>query len=168
MPQISAEARNTLPDATVIVQINGTLGDLRTTLTSDPPMSETDIVRKLTQHRFGSFAGGNIQEALTEEVLRIVTNQIEQTVLSEVEDVVKETFKLDEFRLQPDILRRSMKFQAGKYLFDNLYVSYSRTFELKPSEIVKLEYQLGDRTKLTTSLDNKGDFRLGIEFGISF
>ncbi|HOA90253.1 MAG TPA: translocation/assembly module TamB domain-containing protein [Bacillota bacterium] len=168
MPQISAEARNTLPDATVIVQINGTLGDLRTTLTSDPPMSETDIVRKLTQHRFGSFAGGNIQEALTEEVLRIVTNQIEQTVLSEVEDVVKETFKLDEFRLQPDILRRSMKFQAGKYLFENLYVSYSRTFELKPSEIVKLEYQLGDRTKLTTSLDNKGDFRLGIEFGISF
>ncbi|MDD2430698.1 MAG: translocation/assembly module TamB domain-containing protein [Firmicutes bacterium] len=168
MPQIAAEARNTLPDASVMVQINGTVGDLRTTLHSDPPMSETDIVRKLTLHRFGTFAGGNIQEALTEEVLRIVSNQLEATVLGDVEDVVRETFKLDEFRLQPDILRRSMRFRAGKYLLENLYVSYSRTFEVQPSEIVKVDYQVGEKTKLTTSLDNQGDFRLGIEFGVSF
>lgn len=168
MPLISAEALTRLPDADVRVQINGTIDDLRTTLISDPPMSETDIIRKLTLHRFSNFAGGNIQQALTEELLRIVSNQIEATVLGDVENVMKETFKLDEFKLEPNIMERTMKFKAGKYLFENLYFTYSRTLEIKAKEMMKLEYRIKPQTKLTASLDEKGEFRLGIEFGINF
>ncbi len=168
LPLISAEALTRLPSADIRVQVNGTLGDLRTTLISDPPMSETEIIRKLTLHRFSNFAGGNIQQALTEELLRIVTNQIEATVLGDVENVMKETFKLDEFKLEPNIMERTMKFKAGKYLFENLYFTYSRTLEIKAKEMMKLEYRIKPQTKLTASLDDKGEFRIGIEFGINF
>ena len=168
MPLISAEALTRLPESEVRVQINGTIGDLRTTLISDPPMSETEIIRKLTLHRFSNFAGGNIQQALTEELLRIVSNQLEATVLGDVENVMKETFKLDEFKLEPNIMERTMKFKAGKYLFENLYFTYSRTLEIKAKELMKLEYRIKPQTKLTASLDDKGEFRLGIEFGINF
>lgn len=168
VPVISAEALTRLPDADIRVQVNGSLGDLRTTLLSDPPMDETDILRKLTLHRFSSFAGGDIQQALTEELLRIVGSQIEATVLGDVEDAMRETFKLDEFRLEPNVMERTVKFKAGKYLLDNLYFTYSRTLEVKAKEMMKLEYRLRPQTKLTASLDDTGEFRLGVEFGISF
>ncbi len=167
-PVISAEAMSRLPDAEIHVQVNGTIGDLRTTLSSNPPMSETDIIRKLTLHRFSNFAGGNIQEALTEELLRIVGNQLETNVLGDVENVMRQTFKLDEFRLEPNIMERTLKFKAGKYLYDNLYFTYSRTIEVKAKELMKLEYRFRPQTKLTASLDDKGEFRLGLEFNLGF
>ena len=169
IPYLNVTAETVASDTSIRLLLTGPADRLTQTLTSDPPLPEDQIVALLgLPGRISRFAEGDTRAALESEMLQLFDEQVSGRLLSSLEQKVKDVLQLDEFRIKAGLGIDSVSVQLGKYLFDNLYVSYSRTFTQKPYEAFRLELRLTPSMLLSTGLDNTGDLRLGVETKFRF
>ena len=176
---VEAETRVRVPAQTyqVTVRALGTFDRLSTELSSDPPLSQVEVLGLL----FADLSPGELPEArgysetltpqqqlLQERAARALTGQIS----SEVGRVVEQTFGVDTFQLTPsvtDVYQQSSRFEpgarltVGKRLSNRAYLTYSRSLSsTQRDQIILLEYDQTDRLSWILSRNEDRTYALDV------
>ncbi|MGH9347375.1 MAG: translocation/assembly module TamB domain-containing protein [Vicinamibacterales bacterium] len=176
---VEAETRVRVPGQTyqVTVRALGTFERLSTELTSDPPLSEVEVLGllfadldpgQLPEGRGYSETVTPQQQLLQERAARALTG----TLSSEVGRVVEQTFGVDTFQLTPsvtDVYQQSSRFDPGarltigKRLSDRVYLTYSRSLSSTTrDQIILLEYDQTDRLSWILSRNEDRTYALDV------
>jgi autotransporter translocation and assembly factor TamB len=178
---IETETRVRVPDQTyrVMVRAVGTVERFTPEFTSDPPLSEIDVLGLL----FGDATPGRDVElrqyaAVTpqEQLLRErATRALTGTLSAEVGRVVEQTIGVDTFQLTPSLidpnaqsarLDPAARVTIGKRLSDRVYLTYSRSLSSNTrDQIILLEYDAGERVSWMLSR-NEDSQSYALEFRV--
>ncbi|MDI6869792.1 MAG: translocation/assembly module TamB domain-containing protein [Bacillota bacterium] len=148
----------------VKLSVTGPAEKLALNLSSEPPLSQAEIVAALslpgdiTRIVAGQGSGG--REA---ELFRMAEQELSHRVFSGLEVAVADALQLDQLSLAPRFREKNVQLHVGKYLVDNVYLTYTRTMDLEPWETIGLEYRIRYGLTFTTSYDNRGELKWGIE-----
>jgi translocation-and-assembly-module (TAM) inner membrane subunit TamB-like protein len=173
---ISAETRARSAGETfrVSIQIRGTFGKFTPTLTSDPYLSEVQILSLILGGTpdigVGSLQTSNaVEQAKAMQVASLVL--ITSPISSTVAGVVRDILPFDVVQIMPqltnlnnDIALRSLSASArvtlGKRVSNNVYLTYSRTLTGNQDEIILLEFDQSDRISWVLSRNEDRTFAL--------
>ena len=176
---VEAETRVRVPGQTyqVTVRATGTFERLNTEMTSDPPLSEIEVISlllgdvapdPLNPERRASNTETTQQQLLQERAARALTGQIS----SEVGRVVEQTFGVDTFQLTPsvtDVYQQSSAFEPGarltigKRLSNRVYLTYARSLSSTTrNQIILLEYDQTDRLSWILSRNEDRTYALDV------
>lgn len=149
----------------VTLSVTGPVENLSQSLTSDPPLSQADIISALSLPGDISriVEGDKSTGTFEQKVFQMASQQISNQVFSGLENAVAEALQLDQLTLAQGFQEKNVQLHVGKYLVDNVYLTYTRTLELDPSEALGIEYRVRPGLTFTSSYDNQGKFQLGIE-----
>lgn len=170
-PQLDVSAQARAEDALINLHISGQVPELNLQLSSDPPLSEEEILERLALtgkiSRLVRSAGEG--EVTGEEMLSLLDEEIRSTVFRGLEHAVRDVLQLDEFRLERGFAEEQVQMQFGKYLVDDLYVTYSRSLNLEqPAESLRFEYRFRPGVIFTSGFDSRGEIWLGLEGKLRF
>ncbi len=159
---IEAETRVRVPGQTyrVTLQTAGTRERLDFQLTSDPPLSQLDIlsllfgdVRALGDAELNALRTQDLaeQQLLQSRAARLLTSPIS----SEIGRVVEQTFGVDTFQITPSLidpyqqssrLSPNARLTIGKRISDRVYLTFSRSLTSSSrDQIILLEYDQSER-----------------------
>jgi outer membrane protein assembly complex protein YaeT len=149
---IAGQAR--VQDYDIFLKIDGSLEHIEFELTSNPPLSQQDIVALLVSGRtlesLGTSTGG--QQTLEESATSALTGGL----ASGLQGVAK----LDQFSIDPVILGHegdpASRVTVGKQISENLYAAYSTLLGGSSEEIYEVGYKIGRDFKLTSTRDADG------------
>ncbi|MBO8126120.1 MAG: translocation/assembly module TamB domain-containing protein [Firmicutes bacterium] len=170
IPVLAVQAETRVPDALIQLRITGPADDLKLALESNPPMSEQEIVTRLSlPGRLSQLIEGAKEGMWEEELIRLFDEELSSQVMGSIESVVREALQLDEFRIKQAFSEENIQLQFGKYLVDNLYVTYTRTLdEENPLEYLGFEYRFKPNIILNNSISSDGEIRFGLETKLRF
>jgi autotransporter translocation and assembly factor TamB len=176
---VEAQTRVRVPGQTyqITVRAVGTFDRLTTDMSSDPPLSQVEVLGllladldpgQLPEGRGYSETITPQQQLLQERAARALTGQIS----SEVGRVVEQTFGVDTFQLTPsvtDVYQQSSRFDPGarltigKRLSNRVYLTYSRSHSSTTrDQIILLEYDQTDRLSWILSRNEDRTFALDV------
>jgi translocation and assembly module TamB len=143
----------------VMVRATGTMARFTPTFTSDPPLSEVQVLSLLFSNvapgrdvEFGQYSAVTPQEQLLRErAARALTGAI----TNQIGRVAEQTFGVDTFQLTPSLVQPNenssrldpaARLTIGKRISDRAYLTYSRSLSSTTSDqIILLEYDQTDR-----------------------
>ena len=179
---IEAETRVRVPQETyrLTIRASGTFERMSTEFTSDPPLSEIEVLGLLfADLNPGQLPEGRAYEAVTpqqqllqERAARALTG----TVTAGVGRAVEQTFGVDTFQLTPSVgdvvgdpYQQSSRFEPGarltigKRLSNRVYLTYSRSLtSTTRDQIILLEYDQSDRLSWILSRNEDRTFALDV------
>ncbi|MCL4516873.1 MAG: translocation/assembly module TamB domain-containing protein [Firmicutes bacterium] len=183
LPLVNVRGETKVDNYTVTAIISGVVGNLSMDFSAIPALSRDEImsilglpgrINRVFRNRSNPDGGGSLNSELAE----LLQEQIQTQVFGSLRKAVKEGLQLDDFRIEPGIGEEKLRFQFGKYVFNNLYVTYSRTFSSQPldarkedqfaQQFIKFEYRIQPNILFSTSFTDKGDTRLGLEAKLRF
>ena len=180
-PVISLLAQARLPQWSVNLMLSGPVREMAMTLTSDPPMTQTQILAILN-------AGGSLDSRDRggfDEVAGIINAGLHARFLSQFEGRIRNAFGLDQFRIvkgaKGEVLRKTYwekegalnnnrevyNLQLGKYLNDRLYLGCSVALGEQAYEAT-LRYDLSRRISIVAASDDQKRSWLGFEARFKF
>jgi translocation and assembly module TamB len=109
-PQITARAQAVIGDTRVFMTVGGVAPDLSVQWSSDPPMTQQEILALVT----GSGAGGPAAGLVSQELGRLVLGSVGQAI--------QRALRLDEFSISYDT-QSPITLRIGKFIVRNLYLS---------------------------------------------
>ena len=139
MPSLHFYADTKIGTTKVFLSVNGAPGNMDFKLTSSPEMNESEILRLLTLREAYRDGGGGLTAA---DALAI---GLQMTVLADLEDALKKTLGIDQFRVsrgsgslfekysthndkENSDREKSYNVTIGKYINDKLMVRYTHGF----------------------------------------
>ncbi|PKK92015.1 MAG: hypothetical protein CVV64_00950 [Candidatus Wallbacteria bacterium HGW-Wallbacteria-1] len=157
----------------VYLTVTGDNGDLKTSLYSDPPQDQSYIYSLLTKGE--GLSVNSDAEGDSRDALNLVGTELTNTIWKQFSSTFARNMNLSEFTIKSSVLtNRSVQkpvIHLGKYLNDNLYFSYSRSFAENDIEVMGLEYRLRRKLILDTELkkdEDTKDLSLGLKFKRTF
>ena len=153
---IAGQAR--VQDYDIFLKIEGSLEHIEYELTSNPPLSQQDIVALLVTGRtldsLNASAGG--QKSLEESAAGALTSGLASGLGGTIQGVAG----LDQFSIDPTILGHegdpASRVTVGKQISENLYAAYSTLLGGSSEDIYELDYKIGRDFKLTSTRDADG------------
>lgn len=88
--------------------------------------------------------------------------------MGNLEEVVRNGLRLDEFRLEPDLAGERIRISAGKYLLPRVYLSYGQSAAPDATGRLALEYKLGNDWVMSAGIREDGEKEIGIEAKFRF
>ncbi len=157
-PYFDIAATTRVQDYDIYLTLDGSLEHLEYQLTSNPSLSQQDILALLVTGRtlqdLGSTAGS--QGALEETAAKALTGGLAQGLGGAVQGVTG----LDEFSIDPMVVGRegdpASRIRVGKQISENLSAAYSTLLGGSSEEIYQLDYKLGRDFKFTSTRDSDG------------
>jgi len=164
-PQISARAQAVYGPTRVFLDVNGVMPNLTLVWSSDPPMSQADILALV----IGTSGSGSAAGVAGQELSRILLGSVGQAI--------QRALHLDEFTISYDS-QNPVTLRIGKYIVRNLYVALSEVFARAPGPgaaipapgsltrlnytgqaytMLSLEYFLSPNVFVTYDVDTLGD-----------
>lgn len=172
MPDINAKAWTKVSGTRITINLNGPANNMIITFTSQPSLSEEEILMLLTKKGgIGKIVSGNISGAIESELLRVIYEKLQLDFVGEITTTIQELFDID--RMEMDIYNlgweQEVFIYAGKQLNDRLYLQFSSalTSETIDNEW-SLKYYIDDNLMLGGSWEDKDNYKLSIETGIDF
>ena len=173
LPSIRFLAETRLTQAKVRLALTGPLSDMQISLTSEPAMSQTEIIQLLTL-RNAYRAGKQIDAG------DLLTAGLQASFLAEVEGVMRKMLWLDDFTISrgsgsmlenhhpssQDSRDEVYNVEMGKYIGDKLLVRYTQGIG-DDTKRYGVRYDLSDRYGLTFDQES-GDSRYGVQIRVSF
>jgi len=153
---ITSEAR--VKDYDITLKLGGSLEHVELDLTSNPPLSQQDIVALLVTGRTLASINtpGTGQQSLEESAAGAMTGGLAAGLGSTVQTMAK----LDQFSIDPVVLGHegdpASRVTVGKQISENLYAAYSTLLGGSSEEIYELDYMVGRDFKLTSTRDSDG------------
>lgn len=145
---------------------------LKLTLTSEPPLSEKEIMSLLAnQGGLGGFleGNGNVTEMISDEIWRFINQGLRNEFLNKLENSVERALHLDTFQVDPILFGDTkLNVQVGKYVSDKLYVVYNQTFAQDPEQSIGFEYHINRAINLEGIYKGPGDFQVGLNASFQF
>ena len=182
LPHVEVEAATKFNRYRIQLKIGGDLsGDLVTELISDPPLSKSAIMRMLTLQRVS--AGSD--EVTGADLQNMLTAGLETALLGDVEQFIRQTFGIDQFRVYMGRLnsgvdidasktrdltpeeRSQYNFLVGKNLTDRLSVGYTASFNGQYNNLYT-QYAVSDHINFTAARDQDSRKKVSLEYRISF
>jgi autotransporter translocation and assembly factor TamB len=149
-------------EARVIVRVRGRADDPKLLLSSDPGMTESDIIQVLVTGRPPQDSGVGQDQGLQGQALSAATGLLSGLVQQKLAGAVP----VDVLRLEAgDKGLGSGRISVGKYITERLFVSYSYKFgneEEEAENVAKIEYRFAPRWKLETQYSDQqtGEFNI--------
>ncbi|MEG6585091.1 translocation/assembly module TamB domain-containing protein [Dendrosporobacter sp. 1207_IL3150] len=188
-PIIKLEAETRLEKTKILLAVNGPISTMDFNLTAEPAMSQQEIMSLLTlRSRYFDKQNGSADGRDTglgrDELLTILDAGLQMRFVSELENIVREAFGLDEFRIVRDTLlpgqttddknglgydrdREVYNLEFGKYLTDRFMLSYTMGVGHDINKIA-FRYDLSKRMSFTGSYDQLNRHMFGIETRYKF
>jgi translocation and assembly module TamB len=167
---LDLQATTSVQDYDIMLHLAGTIEHFDLGLTSDPSLSETDILALLTVGRTTEQVAKSEQSVGKEEATSMAMQQLlEQGVerLPGIDQVV-DSFQISPV-YDPDLDTSATELSVGKQMLENrLVLRYSTTLESSGRQGVRVEYELSRNVYLIGEQDSQrgfgGDIRFRFEF----
>ncbi len=188
-PVIKLSAETQLENTTVKLAVNGPVSAMDVKLTSEPAMSQQEILSLLTlrSRYFEKQNSGNGADTGLgrDEIVGLLNAGLQMRFLSEVEGAFRNAFGLDEFRLVQGTLSSNTpinssksnqetyggqevyNLEISKYITDRLMLSYSVGVD-NSQHSMSARYDINRHTSITGSIDEQNNSRIGIETRFRF
>ena len=77
---------------------------------------------------------------------------------------------LDELSIETSLLskEKTAKLSIGKYLYKDLYISYTHDIFTFAKDLFKIEYSLGNNSQIITERDEEGNINAGFQFKLRY
>ncbi len=160
----------------VNVELTGTLKGLSTSITSDPPLSQVEILSLLFG---GDTARAEARNAELQTLQReasertLATSRLQQAAVGVVSApltrAVEQTFGLDTVQITPNVgydpyqrLSPTARVTVGKRISNRVYLTFSRSLNAPggADQVILLEYDQNDRLSWILSRNEDGTFAL--------
>lgn len=181
---IQTETQVRVPSQTyrVMVRVTGTMARFTPTFSSDPPLTEVQVLSLLFSDvapgqdvEFSQYSAVTPQEQLLRErAARALTGAL----TSELGRVAEQTFGVDTFQLTPSLvtpntnssrLDPAARLTIGKRISDRVYLTYSRSLSSTTSDqIILLEYDQTDRFSWILSRNEDRTYALDVRVRHTF
>ena len=160
----------------VMVRVTGTMARFTPTFSSDPPLTEVQVLSLLFSDvapgqdvEFSQYSTVTPQEQLLRErAARALTGAL----TTELGRVAEQTFGVDTFQLTPSLvtpnanssrLDPAARLTIGKRISDRVYLTYSRSLSSTTSDqIILLEYDQTDRFSWILSRNEDRTYALDV------
>ncbi len=152
-------------DATVFLNVSGSLEKPEINFYSDPELSTEEIISILSFN--SSIASlrevGTLSKALPEKALQMYIRSNYLTALSS-------SIGLDQLSLETSLLsdEKSAKLSIGKYISRNLFISYTHDIFSFAGDLFKIEYSIGRNSQIITERDEEGKINAGFQFKLRY
>jgi translocation and assembly module TamB len=169
-PVIDLLATTEVQDYDITLHLAGTIDHFDLGLTSDPSLSETDILALLTVGRTTEQVAQSEESVGREEAASIAMQQLLEQGVERLPgiDRLVDSFQIDP-RYDPELNTSTTELSVGKQLLeDRLVLRYSTTLETSGRQAVQVEYELAPNVFLIGEQDSTrgfgGDLRFRFEF----
>ncbi|MEN2985092.1 MAG: translocation/assembly module TamB domain-containing protein [Thermodesulfovibrionaceae bacterium] len=164
-PYLNVSAKTTLSQYSIMLNINGYVDQFNLILTSNPPLSEQELLNLLVLGQNGNYK----KEPTVTEATSFITGQIQ----SLIEERVKGLTGLDVMSVEPTLSKTSgsiaPKVTVGKRLMDGrMIVTYSTVAGTTAEQIIKVEYYVKKGVSLIGVRDEIGGISGAIKFRFEF
>lgn len=168
-PVMTIIAETSVKGYDIRLNLEGEMEHFNLSLSSDPPLSEIDILSLLTVGRFGKELKGIESGIGASEATSFLTGKMQ--------DVIEERFRtltgLDRLEVDPYVSKTtgtiSPRITVSKRLLgDRLFVTFSSAVGTAESNVLKLEYLLNRNISLIGIRDEKGGIGGDIKFRFEF
>lgn len=180
MPDLNLTGKTRYKKTSITLQVTGKPTDIKAHFTSDPPLSESEIIFLLTlgggiKLGEGETSVGSVH--LDSQLIRIAGESIPLAFLEGLENTLGNSLGLDEFYISQDIWK-GPQLILGKYLWDEkMYINYTlnthveqdkNTLEQEEKWYFEVQYKLKPNLNLSYSRNSLGDNQIMLSTSISF
>jgi len=168
LPSIRVVAEARVLDTKVKLRANGPLAQMDFQFTSEPPLSQQQIITLLTLRSRGSSSGGESGGVDGNDQLMLLLNEgLQFTFVQRVETVVQDFLGLDEVHIVRGQNERVTdkevyKLEVGKFITDKFFVSYTMG-NSNTGQIFRYRYDITNHLAIDGEFGSKNDKRLGVE-----
>ncbi|MEW6227625.1 MAG: translocation/assembly module TamB domain-containing protein [Bacillota bacterium] len=169
MPSVDVEAETSAGSTAIYLALKGTPPDgLSLDLSSSPPKSRDEILALLNYPgALAKILEGDVEGALKEEIARIFDQELRLQFVGGIERTFEDVLSLDEFRLQRST-SNELTLRIGKYVVDDLYLTYEKGFGPQSFGVLKFDYFYGPGIVLSGRYDERGIYTFGLEARLRF
>jgi len=147
-PLLDVEARRRVGDVVVIVTLTGRLSEPIVRLSSEPDLPEDDVLAYLV---FGRPARDLRTAGTTPNQLEAAAGAFAAGIaLGEASGVLEDLVPIDSFDVEMREDGRSADLSVGKYITDDVFVTYERRLGSDPIDGVRVHLRLGDNWSIAT------------------
>jgi len=165
-PFFEIEARGTVNRYQVTFGLTGTPSRLAPRFSSDPQLSEAQIVSLMATGDIPQSAGAPVGPAPSssdESVSKAARELLASLATEAVTSRTKDFFRLDRFQIDPTITGTSFdapRVTVGKSLGSNFNATVSFVLSSNQQQIITLDYQLSPAAAIQAKLDETGVYSL--------
>lgn len=168
-PYFDIVSETTAQGYNIRLSLDGYIEQFNLSLSSDPPLDETDIFSLLTVGQIGKNLKGLEGGIGAGEATSFLTGKLQDVI----EDRLKTITGFDRVQIDPSISKSTGTISprvtiAKRLLGDRLYVTYSTAVSTGEEQIWKLEYLLGKNTSLLGVRDERGSLGGDVKFRFEF
>ena len=162
-PNLFGQATIGVGDTQIFVSLSGKASDPNIQLTSQPSMSQTDIMSTIIFGRPANSLSRNQSSSLSAQAAALLG----QVGASEIKKIVGS-------ELAPDVVtvhsegQGGSSLEAGKYLSSDLYLRYRRRMDQEGGQNVGIEYRVWDWLSLESQVGDTRDSGVDVIFNFDF
>ncbi|MCX7723923.1 MAG: translocation/assembly module TamB [Thermodesulfovibrio sp.] len=165
-PYLNISARTSISQYNINLNINGYIDQFNLILSSNPPLSESELLNMLVLGQNGAVGKGIPG---TSEAASFITGQMQEVI----EERVKGLTGLDVMTVEPGVSKTTgsigPRVTVGKKLMDGrMTVTYSTTTATTAEQIIKIEYLIRRGVSLVGTKDEIGGLSGAIKFRFEF
>lgn len=168
VPIFNIQAKTFTKGYRVRLALNGPADKFTLSLSSNPPLSDTDIFALLTAGQVSKDTKGFESGIGATEATALLTGRLQDVI----EERLKYITGFERFEINPHTTQAgavSPKVTVGKRLLgEKLFATYSTSIGTTEEHIIKLEYPLDKNTSLIGSRDERGSVGADIKFRFEF
>ena len=176
LPALHLEADTKLDKTKVYLWVDGPANAMKIKLGSNSDMSDTEILQLLTLR--SAYQGDNKDPSLSSQLSDLLNVSLRMSFLSEVDGIVRNALKVDEFNIARDTLsqenstenlrnREVYNVEIGKYVTDKVMLKYARGIGYDRNK-VSLQYDINDHMSFTGSAADNNAYTVGFEARFRF
>ncbi|HET8759602.1 MAG TPA: translocation/assembly module TamB domain-containing protein, partial [Nitrospiria bacterium] len=169
-PRLDLHATTKVQSYNIAMHLNGTINHFDLDLTSDPSLSETDILALLAVGRTAEQVSRSQTTVGRDEAVSIAMQKLLEEGIQRLPGVdrVVDVFQIDQ-EYDPTLDVSSPRLSVGKQLFnDRLILRYSTTLDQSARQGIRLEYELSRKVFLSGEQDSTRGFGGDIRFRFDF
>lgn len=161
-PEIDLQAHGTVQEFTVNLRLSGTLDRLVPTLSSDPPLPESDILALLA---LGVAPGSSAASA---SVSAVATSLLTEQLTGAVAERTRTLLALDQLRIDPFVTAETgtptARVTVVKQLSGDWWVTVSSNLSSNREEVVVSRWRVGKDLFLEATRDTDGSYSLELRW----
>ena len=164
-PELDIQAETSINKVTIIVHITGSVRKIELSLDSDPAMDQSDIVSYLVFGRPTDELRSQQATSAQSTALNLAGN----IAAKELNSILGDTFKVDSFSIAPgENGWSSGSLTVGKYVSQNLFVTYRYAFSAQNFGEVEIEYELNKNFSVAAQVGNELSSGLDLIWKLDF
>lgn len=175
MPSITFKGDANLSRVKVNLSIEGPVGNMQFLLTSEPQMSQEEIIKLLT---FGNAdrQGDSVDSS---DLTQLATVGLQMGFLNEIENFMRYTLQLDEFNIVSDTIYNENEhngqnnydevysIEIGKYISDKMMLKYTNSINYDDHRF-GIQYDLSKNMSILNEWDSRDGYRVTLDANIKF